>query len=317
MARMSIDDKFLRDPRVKVLSMHFGWTVKFTRGTLLDVYAICYDQVTPLLSPTIIDVAAEQVGFAEAMVTAELAAKTNTPKLLIRGAKGYIEYLNHQKRAGREGGLRSSESRQKHVKGSGKQASSDAGSKPQALGNLSGNPSASVPDAASVPPSASVLPPDAATKNIHTYQPEAAASPLVSVDSKPRKPKGELVPTSAEAASVRAILGKLTEANGVRYTGSDAHTKLIVRQLRAGRSEMDLRKVVAHCRNKWDGNERMQEYLRPETLFGPESIEKYLDPARTEYAAYDAKKISDEHARGAPSSFVLQLNAFAERTEDA
>lgn len=77
------------------------------------------------------------------------------------------------------------------------------------------------------------------------------------------------------------MLEKLTAQNGVRYSGTDTHTKLIVRQLRRGVSEIDMRAVIGYCAVElaWrDGD--MAKYLRPETLFGPESISKYLDPAR-------------------------------------
>jgi hypothetical protein len=153
MARMSIDDKFLRDPRVRVLAKLCGWSVRETRGALLDVWAVTYDQVTPLLSGAVIDMAAEHEGFTEKLIEAELGARDRSGKVRIVGAKKRIEYLDHKKRAGRQGGLKSAEQRTKEVK----QTSSSGGSTPQSAGNPI--PTASVPDSAS----ASAAPPERET----------------------------------------------------------------------------------------------------------------------------------------------------------
>jgi hypothetical protein len=92
------------------------------------------------------------------MVEAELATRDRSGKLRITGAAKRIAYLDHQKKAGREGGLKSAELRAKDSKGKArvreaslKQTSSD--------GQGSGNPS--VPDSVPDPDSASVTAPDA------------------------------------------------------------------------------------------------------------------------------------------------------------
>lgn len=108
----------------------------------------------------------------------------------------------------------------------------------------------------------------------------------------PKPPKGgrvrrrrpEVDATQDELAAVRLLLDKLGDWNGIKYEGSKAHTRLIVNQLRAGRTVLDLRKVVGYCADpsgmgKAD-DEKQRKYLRPETLFGPETIERYLDAAR-------------------------------------
>ena len=100
-----------------------------------------------------------------------------------------------------------------------------------------------------------------------------------------RKPKPS-DPSEAEAASVRVVLDKLTAQNGVRYSGTAEHTRLITNQLRAGVTEHDLRIVIGYCalELEWKGDPAMEKFLRPETLFGPKTIAKYLDPARTWFA---------------------------------
>lgn len=79
------------------------------------------------------------------------------------------------------------------------------------------------------------------------------------------------------------VLGKLGSRNGVRYSGSAEHMRLIVAHLRNGVDEMDLRYVVGYCAIElgWQEDPDMQPYLRPETLFGPKTLSKYLDAART------------------------------------
>jgi hypothetical protein len=59
MARMSIDDKFLRDPRVKAMAAQLGVHHRHMRGWLLEVFAVCYDLETDILTPTMIDQAAD------------------------------------------------------------------------------------------------------------------------------------------------------------------------------------------------------------------------------------------------------------------
>lgn len=103
-------------------------------------------------------------------------------------------------------------------------------------------------------------------------------------ESKPktkRKPK-PFEPTADERMAVSRVLEKLSSYNGVRYTCTDEHSRLIVTHLRGGLTELDLRKVAGYCALElWRDKPEMHPYLRPETLFGPKTISKYLDPART------------------------------------
>lgn len=132
MARMSIDDKVCRDPRITVLAGALGWSRRETVGCLiLDVWPICYDQECHLISERIIDAAAGRDGFAQLMIECELATRDRSGKVRVSGAKERIEYLNHKKRAGRQGGIKSAISRDKYAK----QTSSTGGSTTQAVGN--------------------------------------------------------------------------------------------------------------------------------------------------------------------------------------
>lgn len=112
MARMSIDDKILRDPRVIRLARIYGWTRREAVGRLLDVYAIVYDREVDILSASDIDIAAEQEGLADRMVECDLAERRRD-KLRIKGAAERIRYLQTREESGRAGGVKSGETRRK------------------------------------------------------------------------------------------------------------------------------------------------------------------------------------------------------------
>ncbi|NUO49775.1 MAG: hypothetical protein HOV80_13045 [Polyangiaceae bacterium] len=125
-------------------------------------------------------------------------------------------------------------------------------------------------------------------KEKNSARPSGGGAPLELEPPRPagkRKPRPS-DPTEAELASVRVVLEKLTARNGVRYSGTAEHTRLIVGRLREGASEMDLRVVIGYCAEElgWKGDPAMEKFLRPETLFGPKTIAKYLDPARAWFA---------------------------------
>jgi uncharacterized phage protein (TIGR02220 family) len=97
---------------------------------------------------------------------------------------------------------------------------------------------------------------------------------------------------------VRMLLDKLSERSGVGYRGSEKHTALILARLRQGVTAWDMRRVIGYCAEKleWQIKPNMQPYLRPETLFGPETIERYLDQAR----AWEPGPAPEEESAAAP-----------------
>lgn len=101
-------------------------------------------------------------------------------------------------------------------------------------------------------------------------------------------------PTPAESASITTVLAKLSAVSGIQLRGAQAHVRLILARLREGITELELRAVVAYCGEEWKNDPKMQRYLRPETLFGPETIARYLDPARTLYRDRMAEAARDE-----------------------
>lgn len=115
MARMSIDDKLLRDPRVLRLARACGWSRRETVGALLDVFAVAYDRERDTLPIADIDIAAEREGFADLMFEVDLAEQVRAG-VRIKGAKERIKYLTAKAEAGRVGGIKSGESRRKSAK---------------------------------------------------------------------------------------------------------------------------------------------------------------------------------------------------------
>lgn len=134
MARMSIDDKFLRDPRVKAMAAQLGVHPRHMRGWLLEVFAVCYDLETDVLTPIIIDQAADHPGFADLLFSHDLAT-TARHGLRIRGAKKRIKYLADKSESGRTGGVKSGESRRNHAE-----------AKRRSKREANGNPLPLVPD---------------------------------------------------------------------------------------------------------------------------------------------------------------------------
>lgn len=89
-------------------------------------------------------------------------------------------------------------------------------------------------------------------------------------------------PTADERKTALEVLAKLGTRNGVRYSGTSDHIQLIAARLRDGVTADDLARVVDYCAiGIWKDKPEMRQYLRPETLFGPKTIGKYLDPARS------------------------------------
>lgn len=119
MARMSIDDSFFRDPRVLHLAEACGWSLRETRGCLLEVWALCYDRASEDLPERDVDTTAGLVGFAAMLLAVDLATrKTIRGRQLMRihGAEERIRYLKTRESAGRKGGLKSAETRRNRSK---------------------------------------------------------------------------------------------------------------------------------------------------------------------------------------------------------
>lgn len=282
---MSIDDMFLRDPRVMRLAKACGWSKYEARGRLLEVFALVYDRVDAGADDTVqavdIDMAAEFEGLSALMIEHDLAENVRRG-VRIRGAKERTNYLATRKESGQLGGIKSGESRRNKAKQQAKVTFAETEGR--------ANPSAASASASSAVVAAVVCP---APEEKNSATPSAGGSQVGSR----KKPKPSTATDAERSAAIR-VLGKLSERNGVRYSGTEDHVGLIARHLRNGTDEMDLRYVVAYCAAElgWAAKPDMAPYLRPETLFGPKTLSKYLDPARTW-----ASSLPDDRQPGAPA----------------
>lgn len=72
------------------------------------------------------------------------------------------------------------------------------------------------------------------------------------------------------------VLTFLNGKTGKAFRDSDANLKLIIARLKSGATVEDCRMVIARKNRDWKGNVKMQEYLRPATLFNAEKFEQYM-----------------------------------------
>jgi len=117
MARINIDDMFLRDPRVAKLAAGLGWNMYEVRGRLLFVHSLVYDRVKAGDDGTLtldeVDIVADCRGLAECMVQVELAALAGRG-VYIKGSHR-AKYLESSEDSGRAGGVASGISRRKRA----------------------------------------------------------------------------------------------------------------------------------------------------------------------------------------------------------
>lgn len=112
---------------------------------------------------------------------------------------------------------------------------------------------------------------------------EGAIAPL-SGDGAPdvpkRKPPGKVNGHPKGAAGLqttaREILGFLNEKAARRFPPTDSNVGIVVARLREGFTPSQLRQVIANRVRKWAGDERMAEYLRPDTLFNRSKFSNYV-----------------------------------------
>lgn len=189
MARMSIDDKFLRDGRVKLLGQRFGWSRRETMGALLDVFAVAYDQEDDVIPVAEIDAAADEAGFAMAMVAVNLG-EMDGDDVRIKGAAERIEYLAKKREAGAKGGRKSGESRRNRreaKRSTASEAREASWNPPDPVPDLAPDP---VPDLGRDAPASPPLPTEPPGPDPLTLQPSQPKTPRPAKATKHRLPAG-------------------------------------------------------------------------------------------------------------------------------
>lgn len=110
-----------------------------------------------------------------------------------------------------------------------------------------------------------------------------SVSDSVSVSvNKDISPKGDIIEQARPPIEldIDEIIDYLNAATSSKFSKStDATRKSIRARLKAGATIDDFRKVIDHKVEKWGNDDRMREYLRPQTLFAPSHFESYLNEA--------------------------------------
>lgn len=264
MARVNVDSAVWTDPRIKRLAKLCQFSMRETVGTLVAVWQEAYNAKSEVMSPMDIDTAAEVEGFADRLASPQVVLADATDLgLRLHGVRDRIDYLLLQAERGRKGG---------HIKQALARQELDAGL--ALVKQCSSLPLAPDPPLALPPDPPLAQPPDQIIGG------DLLAQGPISPRMK-RKP-GHVTQDEREKAS--RVLAKLSERNGIKYQGGAVHVQLIASQLRSGVTEGEMRAIVAMQAEKWGKDPQMLEFLRPETLFGPRTIAKYLDEAKTRYA---------------------------------
>lgn len=299
MAAVRIEEEAFSDPRYIVLANACQLAdPDHARGKMAVLWRQCTALHSYVLPLSIIRAVLGEKGEA-ALVESQLGEAVDGG-IRMRGTKGRIEWLKKLRKNAKKGGEAKAAKRQ----GGGKQEAAKALPEvfPSALALASASsPAQTDSERDSATPSAGGL-----VGLESAIQRNLGDVGLARSRKKPRPSD----PTDAEIAIARRVLDKLGSYNGVEYRYSDAHVKLIVNQLRSEVTEQELRIVVGYCcfGLEWKDDPKMHRHLCPETLFGPKTISKYLDPGRAWFKTIDDTNAS---AQGAPQESRIAVDPYA------
>ena len=94
-------------------------------------------------------------------------------------------------------------------------------------------------------------------------------------DPSPEKAVSKGLQTKTNNAAAVALLTFLNEKTGSKYQPVQANVKLIVGRLQEGFTEKQIRQVIANRCLAWADDPKMDEYLRPKTLFNATNFANY------------------------------------------
>jgi len=101
-------------------------------------------------------------------------------------------------------------------------------------------------------------------------------------------PPLDLIPVGENQAprnlrsEAKKILEFLNEKTGRNYRDVDANLDFITARLKEGYSPDELRQVIVRKARQWKGDESMDQYLRPKTLFSKTNMAQYSGELTTE-----------------------------------
>lgn len=97
-------------------------------------------------------------------------------------------------------------------------------------------------------------------------------------DGREEKRREDIKPMSGKPddAGSREVLDYLNDQTGKSYRAVETNLKLIRAKLSTGATVDDCKAVIDAKVAEWSNNRDMEQYLRPETLFGARKFEQYL-----------------------------------------
>jgi uncharacterized phage protein (TIGR02220 family) len=76
------------------------------------------------------------------------------------------------------------------------------------------------------------------------------------------------------------VLAFLNEATNREFRIIDTNLNFVIARLKSGVTVKECEAVIMHMYNKWHNDDKMKQYLRPETLFNKTKFEQYLPEAK-------------------------------------
>lgn len=105
--------------------------------------------------------------------------------------------------------------------------------------------------------------------------------------------------TMSDKSDAAQVLIYMNEVLGTKYrTSTKSHIENISGRLSEGFSVDDCKSVIDSKSKEWGGDQRMAQYLRPQTLFGPSNFQGYLMASRVSTKASMHDLSSQEYTEG-------------------
>lgn len=291
MAQIKISARALADLRFDRLAKATGLPSRWDAlGRMIPVWNACAETGNPLIEKDMVDLLFGSEKAGEKMVAIGLAFDDGD-SVRIAGYDEHCAWLKAAREGGKAGAIHGFKGGRPSDVLKAKKASKRGFAKKTPPGVIENNPPA-----------------------INNYQ--------LTINSISGIQNSESVEAAGPAELALACLAKIT---GVGYGSSKKHLALVAARLADGIPVADLIRIAEFCAvgQGWLGNSKMRPYLRPETLWGPESHAKYLDAARAWNGLPPKADLLPKNgvqlARGsqAPRKFRDYLSELAARTSES
>jgi uncharacterized phage protein (TIGR02220 family) len=98
-------------------------------------------------------------------------------------------------------------------------------------------------------------------------------------EGKGKEGKGIMSISPRIDANVSKVIDRLNAKAGTSFRNVESHAKLIRARIGEGYTVEDLLSVIDSKTSEWVGDEKMERYLRPETLFSQKKFSTYIGQA--------------------------------------